>query len=61
MHLELHWGCACGLVLGAGVGCLGVDCAAVGEERLVVEIVLFTVGVSSLESCCVIEESLIVH
>lgn len=43
VHLKLDWGSADGLVFGSAVGCLGVDCAAVGEERLVIEIVLLTI------------------
>lgn len=61
VHLELHWGCANCFVFGAAVGCLGVNCAAVGKERLVVEVVLLAVGVSCFEACCVVEETLIVH
>ena len=61
MHFELDWGGADCLVFGAAVGSLGVDCAAVGEERLVVEVVFLTVGVAGFEACSVVEEALVVH
>jgi hypothetical protein len=61
LHLELHGRRPYGLVFRSGLCCLGVHCAAVREERLVVEIVVFTVGVASLESTCVVKESLVVH
>lgn len=61
VHFELNWSGADCLVFCATVGGLSVDCAAVCKERLVVEVVVLTVGVSCFEASCVVEESLIVH
>ena len=60
MHFKLNWSCSGGFVFSTCVSRLGIDCTAISKERFVIKIVFFTVGIASLETTCVVKETLVI-
>lgn len=60
MHFKLNRSSSGGFVFSTCVSRLSIDCTSISKERFVVKIILFTVRIASLETTCVVKETLVI-